>query len=227
MRKIFDVYINSRLYPVFSIEDRVHEGLNDSPNTWWLYHSDIKKLAGLMPPSDSPYLRPYCSKSMPRHVWEFSIKQKIGTKEKWGDTSFRPSTFCEIKCNGKLFYEFGTIGDERGYTFAMAKAQYMIMMMGEHCFNFFDPESENGRKIFWKGLPATVKSGYNSWEIKIVPDYTCGLDKNEWWAELKKRETLIGEEKYKDDNGDDEDESADYINWGDAFEDKYINWFRS
>ena len=69
------------------------------------------------------------------------------------------------------------------------------------------------------------------WEIAIIPDYTAGLNKEQWWAELSKREKNLGEEKYdemKDVEEEDFKESmqSDYINWCDALSDQHINWFR-
>jgi hypothetical protein len=134
-------------------------------------------------------------------------------------------------CNGVLVYEFGTTGGDRGLSFAMAKVQYFQTMLSEHPYNFYDPKEEQGRKIYWYGLPATVWVKLNGWEIAVIPDYTCGLSKQEWWKELKHRESKIP--VYKDDDYDEMEEedyneamNSDYINWGDAFSDQHIDWFR-
>ena len=136
-------------------------------------------------------------------------------------------------CNGKLVYEFGTTGGNRGMQFAMAKVQYMQVVLSEHPYNFFDPQTENGRKICWYGLPATVKVKSHGWEIGIVPDYTAGLSKEEWWKELRRRESKYTNPDDGDKQMDEiereeerEYEKDDYINWGDAFSDQHIYWFR-
>lgn len=109
--------------------------------------------------------------------------------------------------------------------------QYMQTALGEHPYNFFEPEKEMGRKIYWYGLPAIIKPRKtDEWEISIIPDYTCGLSKEEWWKELSRRESLFGKQN-DDDDLSEEEEAADYmrddcINWGDAFSDQHINWFR-
>lgn len=231
IRKLFDVYIYEKPRAIYSIDGKEHEGYNDTPKHWWIYEGE-QLPEGTYPSVDSEYLKPYCSKSMERHLWDIHFKQKTTTKEKWGETNYRTSTWCEILCNGKPFYSFPTTGGMNGLAFAMAKAQHMIVVLWEHPFNFFEPEKEQGRKIYWYGLPATVRiSSVHSWEIGIVPDYTCGLDKKEWWAELKNRKSLIPEKKDDDfkemeDEDFNEDQQSDYINWGDAFSDQHINWFR-
>lgn len=64
----------------------------------------------------------------------------------------------------------------------------------------------------------------------VYPDYEAGLSKEEWWKELRRRETCIGkvDEDWdsieKEDNED--EERSEYINWGDALSDQHINWFR-
>lgn len=70
-------------------------------------------------------------------------------------------------------------------------------------------------------------------EIRIKADYTAGLSKDEWWKELKRRESKITQ-KEDDDIQMDEIEAEnmeeykgdDIINWGDALSDGNIYWFR-
>lgn len=230
MKKSFPVIIHEKQYWVWDIEGKEHAGPNGEVKTWWLYYADDLP-EGLTPPIDSKYWEPYC-RSINRQLWDIRFKQHNTTKEKWGETDFRNHTSVEMWCNGKMIYAFGTAGSEWGLSFAFAKVQYLQVILSEHCFNFFDPEKENGRKILWYGLPATVViSKHQSWEIQIKPDYTAGLSRNEWWAEYFNRKRKVGvvdnefTEMEKDD--DEEDFSNDLINWGDALSDQHINWFRS
>jgi len=230
MRKIFKVMIYDKNYDVYDINDKKHESLNGEPETWWLYFGD-ELPEGIVPPLDSPHWEPYHT-SIERCVWDIRIKQKNTTKEKWGHTNFRNHTNVEMYVNGKLFYQFSTIGGERGISYAMAKVQYMQVKMSEHPFNFFEPEKENGRKIWWYNLPATVVvSTYNPWEIRIKPDYSTGFNRKEWWKEYKnRREKLLSPQNIFVDEEDDLDEddynNDDLINWGDALSDGNIWWFR-
>ncbi len=172
-RKIFSVIIHHTTYDVYDIEGKEHHGNNDIPKTWWLYYSN-RMPGDLTPPADSEHFVPY-HKWINRRLWDIKFTQSNTTKKKWDETLFRSHTQCEMWCNGKLTYSFGTTGGTEGMAFAMAKAQYMQVILSEHCFNFFEPETENGRKICWYGLPATIKTKQNSWEIMIIPDYTAGL----------------------------------------------------
>lgn len=230
IRKLFDILVNDNPRAVYGIYDKEHEGYNGTPKHWWIYEGS-QLPEGAYPDINSRFLRPYCCKSMERHLWDIRFKQRTTTKEKWGETDYRTSTYCEILCNGKPFYAFPTTGGINGLSFAMAKAQHMIVVLWEHPFDFFEPQKENGRKIYWHGLPATVQTNsHHTWEIGIIPDYTCGLDKEQWWEELKRRKSFIPSKDDGFENVDqeifNENKHSDYINWGDAFEDRYINWFR-
>ncbi len=229
IRKIFTVLINNYEYDVFSIENRKHEGQNDTPDTWWLYHSN-RLPDNILPPEDSEYFVPYNCRSMERYVWDISFTQRVYTKEKWDETRFSSITRCEMKANNKLIYAFSTIGGDKGLSYAMAKVQYLQTLMGEHPYNFFEPESENGRKICWYGLPATINVKNDTWEIGIIPEYSDELPKEAWWKELKRRESKYSKEAQEDIDMDNEyfedDYSTDYINWGDVLSDQHIYWFR-
>lgn len=228
-RKIFTVIIHKKEYDVYDIEGKEEDPGNGEPKTWWVYFAD-RLPDGLLPPIDSDNWEHWHT-SIQRHCWEITFRQSNTTKEKWGSTHFRNHTQVEMWCNGQLFYSFGTTGTDRGMSFAMAKVQYLQTALSEHPFNFYNPDSENGRKIYWYGLPATVKiRSSDKWEIGIVPDYTAGLDKEAWWKEYTNRQTNIGKKADEDDLNDREDDhqakETDFINWGDAFSDQHINWFR-
>lgn len=225
-RKLFFVLINGKEYDVFDIEGKEHHGLNDTPKSWWVYHTD-RLPEGTLPPPGSENWEPW-DVSIQRHIWDIRIKQKTTTKEKWGATQFRNHTSVEIWCNNRLFYSFGTTGGDRGISFAFAKIQYLQTALSEHSFNFYDPESERGRKIYWYGLPATLIPGNGDakWEISVKPDYT-NYPKEEWWKEYKRRQTPQDKEWAEievEDN--DREEQDDIIRWGDAYSDQYIGWFR-
>lgn len=221
IRKAFTVFINNRDYDVYDIDGKEHNGLNDTPKTYWLYYAD-RLPEGLLPPTDSEQLIPYCRASIPRSVWEIKFKENVYSKIKWDDYSFSQSCRCEMWMNGKLIYVFNT----RNIEFAMPKAQYLMVVLCEHVFNFFEPEKEQGRKIYWYGLPATISIKNTPGEIGIVPDYT-NFPKENWWSELKRRKTPIDKE-WAEMEPEDDNESMmnDYINWGDALSDEHIGWFR-
>lgn len=229
IRKIFTVLIRDKEYDVFSIDEKTHQGHNNIPEHWWLYYSD-RLPEGLIPSIESDYWVPYHSSTL-RRLWEIKVKQTNSAKEKWGETQFRNHTKVEMWCNNKLIYEFGTGGES--LAFAFAKVQYLQVLLGEHPYNFFEPEKEEGRKICWYGLPATILTGYGVGKIRIKPDYTAGLTKEEWWKELKHREhKYTNKDDFDkqmdeiDEEDDKENQDNDIINWGDALSDGNIYWFR-
>ena len=103
----------------------------------------------------------------------------------------------------------------------------------EHPFDFLNQESMNGRKIWYYGLPATIRLGSEPGEIGIVPDYSY-IDKKDWWKELKRKKEKITPKDHRKDEDDiwDEDEFNEdvrmntWINHGDALWDGMIWWFR-
>lgn len=156
-----------------------------------------------------------------RFCWDIKIYQRNSTKEKWNRTTFRSQTVCEMRCNGTLVYDFTTIGNDNGMSFAFAKAQYLQTILTEHPFNFLDPETEQGREILFYGLPAKVeiRQGYEKWKINICPLYTKHT-KEDWWKLLIERSAASDEDK----EDWEEYKESDYINWGDALSDQHIKW---
>lgn len=227
MRKIFQVMVNNENFDVFDIDGKEHEGYNDTPKTWWIYFS--RPLPdSVNPPSDSEYFLPYHI-SIERHVWDIRVTQRTATKEKWNATNFNNNTFIDMVCNGKTIYQFGTSGGSHGLSFAFAKIQYLMTLLSEHPFDFFNPEKENGRKICWYGMPATIKVKSNAWEIIIIPDYT-DIPKDQWWKEYDSRRInhTTPDPDFMEMEEDDKNEElrTGYINWGDALSDQHIYWFR-
>ncbi len=225
IRKIFSVFIGKKEYDVYSIEGKEHQGFNDIPKEWWLYYTD--RLPGeAIPPIDSESFVPF-SVSINRRLWDIKIKQYNTSKVKWGESQFSTGTNVQMWCNNKLVYSFGTFD----LAFAMAKIQYLQVVLSEHVYNFFDTEKENGRKICWYGLPATIRVSSNTWEISIIPDYSAnGFNKESWWKELDRRESKFSKPDKEWDDIDkeyrDEAYRSDSIRWGDALSDDHIYWFR-
>lgn len=227
MRKIFQVYINKKYYWVYDITGKEHEGPNGEPKTWWMYFlpDDMIDLPdGMNPPIDSEYWEPW-HVSIERRVWEFHVVQNTSTKVKWGHNQFRCSTKIQMICNGKVVYAFNTGGGYLDY--ALGRIQALKVQLSEHPYNFFNPKEEEGRKIWYYGLPATVApSEHYPGEISIIPDYNAGVSQREWYDRYHKlRSELTGG---PDSDFPDEQEHfpITYINHGDALSDGKIWWFR-
>jgi hypothetical protein len=221
MIKVGEVIINNKSYFIWNVPGKIQPSYNGEPDTWWVYFADSLP-DGMTPPADSESWKPY-TKGINRLAWDLQFTEYNYTKEKWTDTDFRNSLKCRMSCNGKLIYEFGT----HDMGFALGKAQYLMVILCEHFYNFLNPEKELGRKIWWYGLPATVKPR-EAGKIGIIPDYSTGIDRETWWKEFKLRRSNINEKADPDDFSiwDDEDEGSDYINWGDALSDGHIGWHR-
>lgn len=218
-RKIFQVLIHDNPYDVYDIEGKEHGGWNGEPKTWWVYYAD-RLPEGTIPPTNSDSWEPY-NVGIKRVLWDIRFKERNTAKEKWNTTQFSHTLKCEMWCNGKLIYSFGT----HNIHFAFGKAQYLMVVLLEHSYNFLESEKEKGRKIFFYNLPATVEpSSHYPGEIAIIPDYT-NMSKEEWWDEYKKR-SFRPDEDFKEWDRHEEGYHSDRINWGDALSDGHIWWFR-
>lgn len=217
-RVAYHVLINDKHYAVYDIPDAYHSLGTANGN-----------------PSEDHYFINYnnewthfVSRGVHRICWDISYKQRNSAKHKWDEWMFSSGGYCEMRANGILIYGF--FG--RSLEYALSKAQYLSVALLEFPgYNFLHPEENEGRKVWWYGLPATVSVRKdNPWEIKIIPDFT-EIPKDEWWSMYKTRTqkvTGVDAEKLEEEKEDyQEDVHSGYINWGDAFETGgRIDWFR-
>jgi hypothetical protein len=219
VHKSFDIYINDRPYAVYRIRGYEHIDGDGKKDDWWLDYSYNEK--------EEPLL-PYRDRGVHRTCWEINYKQRNGSRHKYGCTTIGSYGLCTLKANGKEVYKL--VGDN--LEFMMANISYKIRQLMEHPYNFLDPESEVGRKIYYYGLPATIRTGYEVGEINIIPDYEK-IPKNRWWKlyELKAHNTDEDPGDIDDMEVDKEDmedhKKVDSINHGDALWDGRIGWFRN
>lgn len=241
MRKIFDIHINDKPYGVYDIEGKEHNlgRYNDSPATWWLLYDDNpNQVKFINEMEEESNLIPYIDKGIHRICWEINYKQTNYTKFKYDEYDIRSSGICTLKANNREIYKFHS----SDLNYAMAQVQVLVGKITCHPYNFFEPEKDDGRKIFFCGLPAFVYKGWEVGEIKIKPDYSK-IDKETWW---ERYELFNSHHENKDDDEfDDELEKEEYdadfelfegntssesfydeINWGDALSDGKIWWFR-
>lgn len=216
-RFVFNVMIRKQIFPVYSIDGRYHW---DGTSPWWI---KIRDEGDLEPWTDHAH----------RICFEYNIREYNSSKVKWDEYRISKGVQVTITANGKPFYEFGTFDTN----YAFAKAQQLVVQLMEHPYNFLEPETENGRKIYFYGLPATVRISSHPGEIGIVPDYSMGITRAQWWKLYHERKNPVTVENIKKDEFDDqmdeiekehdeENMESDYINWGDALSDQHINWFR-
>ncbi len=237
VRKIFEIRIGDKNYQVYSIEGYSHllGKYNGQPETWWLDWSDYEETTNQFGEVEAPIIReliPYIDNGVHRVCWGIHYSQFNSTKYKWDEWDIRSGGKCTISANGKEVYKF-FYREMKG---ALAHAQVKIDEMLDHPYNFLNPEEEEGRKIWYYGLPAKILLGYETGEIRIQPDFEY-MTQNDWWDELEKRRTNVYPKKrvFVDDEESMEEldkehfaEHRDYgsINHGSAFYDGMINWFR-
>lgn len=218
-RVAFEIMIDGKLRNVWDIPNYEHPNgqWNGTPATWWL------ELEG-------GELIPYVDKGVNRICWEINYKQTNSIKYKWDEYSIRSGGVCSIKANGKEVYRFFARDPE----YAFPKAQTLTVQLLEHPYDFINPEKEEGRKIWYYGLPATIspsKSKFNPGEISVIPEYSKEIDKDTWWDLYLERKNPVSVNR---DNEDFERALEDMEEWksfgkighGDPLWDGMINWFR-
>jgi hypothetical protein len=237
VRKAFEILIDDRPYIVYSIDGYDHPNgqWNGTPTSWWLDYSEYQPVDeddAEEGEAFEPRIReliPYVDKGVHRICWEIRYKQRNTIKYKWDEFDVRNGGSCQIFANGKLVYSFSS----RSVDYALSKAQYMMVNLMEHPYDFLDSDSEMGRKIWYYGLPATIQPGYEPGNIKVIPDYS-DVSADTWWEQyyIRKNPLVVqtDDESMEDKRMEDErfSETRDYgtINHGDALWDGMINWFR-
>lgn len=99
---------------------------------------------------------PWVDISAKRPCYEVRIAEGNRGKEKWGETRITGSCIAEIFCNHKKVYEFPC----RDIEYALAKTGVLLAEMREHPFDFADPESMLGRKVWYANQEAVIDSLY-------------------------------------------------------------------
>lgn len=221
-RETYKILIGDTEHQVWDIEGYEHEygKWNNEVPTYW-----VEMEGGI--------LDPFIITGVHRICWEVNFKQSNYTKHKWGSVNIRRSGRCIIKANGREVYSF--LSSDLG--FAMSKAQYLTTLISEHPYNFFEPEKEKGRKIWYYNLPATIEPSSNPGEIRVYPDYVGEYEgkKNnwKWWKDYYERFRYKGlsDSGIENHDGDEEqfEETRDvgWINHGDVLWEGNIRWFRS
>ena len=150
-RKIFDIVLNGRLNGVWDRPNHKHTlgQMNGCPDTWWVKYVRREEEEDHEVQVD---WIPFIDKGTNRASWDIRIKQGNVTKFKWDEWQINKTGYVELTLNNRVVDEFGF----NDLNYAFAKAQLRTFEMCEHPFNFFDPESEIGRKIYYHRQPAII-----------------------------------------------------------------------
>ena len=223
-RPVFEVSVSDKLKQVWSIEGYEHElgKANGEIPQWWIDLSDDE--------FDQTELVPWLDRGAHRICWEVNFRQFNSTKHKWGETDIRKGGICKLKANGREIFSYRC----SDLAEAMSLVVHKISELCSHPYNFLNPDEDDGRKIWYYGLPAFVKNGYEPGEILIEPDYSY-LSTNEWWAELEKRKTPVYPKDIHEEEEEEQKLASEHfqeykdfgmINHGSPLWDGMINWFR-
>jgi len=87
-----------------------------------------------------------------RPCYEVKVTQGNRTKYKWSETRINGTCQVDILCNQKKVYEFRC----RDVEYGLARSQVLLSKMSEHPFDFADPESMIGRKIWYHRQAAVI-----------------------------------------------------------------------
>ncbi|MEI6422166.1 MAG: hypothetical protein WCP55_08095, partial [Lentisphaerota bacterium] len=130
---------------VVDIPDKEHElgKMNGTPATWW-----VKDHGG--------DLHPYIDKCVNRPCWEVSAEEYNTVKYKWDNIRINGHCRVNIKCDGRIVYSF--VANDIHY--ALVKAHELIYKLGEHPFDFKNPDKEIGRKVWYHEQPAVIERLY-------------------------------------------------------------------
>lgn len=153
-RKMFEVVINNKICEVWEREETHQLGRdNDKPDNLWVRYEN--------------QWEPWINIGVNNPCFEIKIKQNNRTKAKWNGLRINGVSCAEIYCNLRKVYEFYC----NDLNYAFAKSQVLMRDMLEHPFNFMDPDSEIGRKIWFKGQSSIVE--------RLLLDQGCIMIKKE------------------------------------------------
>ncbi len=182
---ITEVLIRGNKYELWQLNDREpHDTgtLNGESGLLWVKESsDYDNLFGEF--EEKKDWIPWLDGSGNRDCWEIHIKD--GNSMKFTHTNYRidKHTSANISINGKHVYEIS--GREFDWCYNKARSiiyelKGLIYVIG---INLKDTNKEIGRKIYYKGLPSTIKQIYINGTMDITPDYT-DIEKDTWWNEI-------------------------------------------
>lgn len=151
-RKLWKIQnYNGEMLQVWNIPSKPHNmGIwNDMTSpTYWI------EMEGELHPALLRDISPYS--------FEMTVKEynRVRIKQKWGSNSCMANMAYEgtLKLNGRVVYKENYNSRE----LLVAEMERLRVLITEHPFNFLEPDSEIGRKVWWKRQPAIVESIYEN-----------------------------------------------------------------
>ena len=143
---MFSTLINGNLVEIWQRKETHLLGkINGAIDNWW-----AKVPRG---PDDYEWV-PWLSSVVNRPCWGVQIKTGNDTIFKHDNTRITKTGRLDITCNGRIVYSQCAVN----IRFALARASSIIYELEEHPFDFANPDSEIGRKIWYKRQPAKIDS---------------------------------------------------------------------
>lgn len=146
-KKFGETVVNGVVMGLYDREEKHQLGQdNGQPDSWWLLYN-MGESTGL------PEWVPWIDIGSNRTCWDISLRTENRSKYKWNSTRITGNGWVDIKCNQRVVYSFPF----RDIEYGLARVTVLITEMMEHSFNFCDPESELGRKIWYHEQPAIIE----------------------------------------------------------------------
>lgn len=177
-------------YTVFDIPERVHTEHGGKSKSWWLYakHYGGEDLDAL----DENYLVPW-RLALPVPIFTTPVRQTQIPDKVLGT---RTGYVCDVYYNGGVIYSADGHVEENMYPKPWKVVEHLLPKLFDHEFNCLNPWANNGRKVLWIGLPATIRvNDLKPWLVDLVPD-TTETSEEEWWAILEVKLQKYGDRGY-------------------------------
>jgi hypothetical protein len=188
---VFKTVVNDRIQEIWRRNETHKQGrINGQPDDLWLRET--------FEGSDDIDWTPWVGIGANRPCFEIKLVQGNRTKFKWNETRIDGTGKAEIICNKIKIYEFAF----RDIEYGLARAQVLLSTISEHPFNFMDPESEIGRKIWYYEQPAVIDYLLlDQGCIMIRKEDGTGFDMSRPWDDEEDRicNEWHGKNKVKDD----------------------------
>lgn len=175
-RFITDVIIRSSKYQLWELYDR-------EPHTLGLLNNESGRLwvkdfnADFFDKDDEwiPWLDVYAN----RDCWGIYIDDGNSIKYQIDKYIIDKHTSAEITLNNKPIYGINGNDFDHCYNTARTKIYELKELLYRFNVNLKDTHKENGRKIFYKSMPAVIDMIYTEGSMNIKPD--CNEEDEEYW----------------------------------------------
>ena len=213
---IFSIQLDgfSEESPVYRLNKYPHQYgiLNGADPSLWLQIS-----------TNRDELIPYNS-DLSRCLWEIDVKQINTVREKFYGTRLSSAINVKMRLNGVLVSDYNS----RDWGYALGKVHTNMAECLEHPFDFINAQSEVGRKIHYRGLPAMISKVSSGKRDELTIHISPRQGDETWWDRLITQETVRAnneEDREWIKEGLEEWKSVGSIKYGSPIGSENIDWF--